>query len=379
MTKKEINEIRKQFTEANCTVSRLCACYVDSGKNKVSQIREAFLSLPEADEARYFQMFKKGMSGTLGKNLLTVEFPLESEKEGGSQEFLMRLRDSKLQDEGLLEKFYDKVIDTYSSEENLLIVLADCNYDIPGKTSDGAAMEDTSEEVYHYLYCCICPVTLAKPGLTYVSGKSNFFADRSCDWVAKAPAHAFLFPAFTDRTTDIHSCLYYAKDTNDEQHYFTDTMFNWTLEIPADKQKEVFLSMVQSALGDNADMEIVKAIHENLHDIMEDHKSDEVPLALGKQDIAAVLENSGATEEQVETFTRAYENTVGTAELVATNLVADKVFEVKTADVVVKVNPERSDLVRTAMVDGRECLVIDVGAGIEVNGLLLRKGLLCRA
>ena len=110
MNKKEINEIRKQFTPNNCTITRMCGCYVDGEKNKKTELKEAFLSLPEEEIFKYFDIFRKTLSGTVGKNLLNMEFPLGSEFTGGTQEFLLKLRDSKLTDEDLLEQFYDKII-----------------------------------------------------------------------------------------------------------------------------------------------------------------------------------------------------------------------------------------------------------------------------
>ena len=69
---------------------------------------KAFLSLPEEEAFKYFDIFKHTLSGTIGKNLINMEFPLDQELNGGTQEFLMRLKDSKLQDDLLLEEFYDK-------------------------------------------------------------------------------------------------------------------------------------------------------------------------------------------------------------------------------------------------------------------------------
>ena len=42
------------------------------------------------------------------------------------------------------------------------------------------------------------------------------------------------------------------------------------------------------------------------------------------------------------------------------------------ADVVIKVNPDRADLVETRIIDGRQCLVIPVDDHIEVNGISVR-------
>ena len=82
MNKKEISEIKKQLTPANCNITRICGCYVDAEKNKKTELKEAFLSLSEEEMFKYFEIFKKTLSGTLGKNLMNMEFPLAEEKEG---------------------------------------------------------------------------------------------------------------------------------------------------------------------------------------------------------------------------------------------------------------------------------------------------------
>ena len=90
MIKKEIAEIKRQFTPANCSISRICGCYVDGEKNKKADFKEAFLSLPEEDMFKYFELLRKNLSGTLGKNLINLEFPLAAEEEGGPHEFLLK-------------------------------------------------------------------------------------------------------------------------------------------------------------------------------------------------------------------------------------------------------------------------------------------------
>ena len=162
MNKKEILEIRKQFTPANCAITRIAGCYVDHEKNKKMESKSAFLSLPEEDAFKYFDIFRKTLSGSVGKNLLNLEFPTKQEMPGGTQEFLMKLRKSKLEDDQLLEEFYDRIIESYDYSENYYIVLIHAMYDIPGRASDGTEMYDASEEVYEYLLCSICPVSLSK-------------------------------------------------------------------------------------------------------------------------------------------------------------------------------------------------------------------------
>lgn len=128
---------------------------------------------------------------------------------GGRQHILMALRASKLEDENLLDTFYDLVIDTYDHAGNYLIVLFHDAYDVMSRTSDNNNL-DESEEVYEYLICAICPVDLSKPGLGFLE-EEHRIGPRVRDWVVGAVDTAFLFPAFNDRSTDIHSTLFYTK------------------------------------------------------------------------------------------------------------------------------------------------------------------------
>lgn len=372
MNKKEILEIRKQFTPENCTISRICGCYVDGEKNKKTELKEAFLSLPEEEAFKYFDIFRHTLSGSLGKNLLNMEFPLEQEQPGGTQEFLLKLRDSKLQDEMLVEEFYDKVIENYFYGENYYIILIHAVYDVPGKASDGLEMFDASDNVYEYLLCSICPVNLTKAGLCY-NTESNAIEDRIRDWVVDAPAKGFLFPVFNERCTDIHQVLYYSKKPEELQPDFIDTVLGCRLPLSAKGQQETFQNLISDTLGEACDYEIIKNIHENLNEMLEVAKDEPAPLELSKGDVKRLFAQSGVPDERLETFEDAYEETAGeAAPLLAANITNTRKFNIQTPDVVIQVNPERTDLVETRVIDGRQCLVIVVDDHIEVNGVNVR-------
>ncbi len=370
MNKKEISEIKKRFTKTKCSITRLCGCYVDAEKNKRLTLKEAFLSLPEEEMFKYIDIFRKTLSGSIGKTLMTMEFPAEQETaEDGTQRFLMQLLESKLNDEELLEQFYDKVIDTYNSPENYFIILAHDAYDIPKITSDGVENFDASEYVYNYLLCSICPVKLTKPGLCY-NAETNQMEDRIRDWLVQPPELGFLFPAFHERNTDIHSLLYYTKNSDELDLAVTENLLGCRMPLPAKSQKEAFNAIVEESLGLECDYEVVKSIHENLNQMVEENKEDPEPLELDKAGMARLLKKSGAGEEQVERFASRFEETVGEEEtLLAANISNTRKFEVRTPDVTVQVNPERTDLVDTRIIDGVPCLVIEINDLVEVNGI----------
>lgn len=369
MNKKEIAEIKKQFTQDKCAITRICGCYVDGEKNKKTEIKEAFLSLPEEEIFKYFSIFRKALSGTVGKNLLNMEFPLATEEAGGTQDFLMQLRASALKDENLLEEFYDKVIENYYTVENYLILLIHAVYDVPGKASDGEEMFDASDEVYDHILCCICPVTLSKPGLAY-DETSNSFRTRVLDRVVDMPEIGFLFPAFNDRSTDIHSLLYYVSKPEELRFDFVEPVLGCELPLSAGDQKETFQTIVEETLGEACDYEIVKNIHDKLNEMIEEKKEEPEPVVLDKAEVKRLLEYSGVAEDKLQNFDEKFEaNADEKAQFVATNVANVRQFEVKTPDVVVKVSPDRTDLVSTRIIDGRKCLVIALESGVLVNGI----------
>ena len=42
MIKQEINELKRLYTPSNCSITRICGCYVDGEKNKKTEFKEAF-------------------------------------------------------------------------------------------------------------------------------------------------------------------------------------------------------------------------------------------------------------------------------------------------------------------------------------------------
>lgn len=373
MIKQEIDELKRLYTPSNCSITRICGCYVDGEKNKKTEFKEAFLSLPEEEIFKYFELLRKTLSGSLGKNLLNLDFPLASEQEGGTQAALLALRDSKLKDDALIEEFYDRVINTYEYVGNYLILLIHDAYDVPGKTTDGLTMDDASDTVFEYIMCCICPVNLSKPGLSY-DNINNEFHNRIRDWVVEMPETGFLFPSFNDRATDIHSTLFYSKNPEEAHSEFVENILGCTMPLSAGTQKEAFQALIEETLGDEVEYEVVKNIHENLTEMIEEHKEIPEPLTLDKHQVKSLFEKSGVKEEKLTDFDKLYDAAAGEDTSLFVNNVANvRTFEVKTPDVVVKVNPERADLVNTLQIDGKRCLVIEINDHVEVNGITIHQ------
>lgn len=370
MTRKELNEIKSQYTLEDCGILRLCGCYVDGERNKITQFNENFLNLPEEEKHKYFDIFKKTLSGTPGKNLVDMKFNVDAYADEGARTFLMNLRDSGLKDDRLLNEFYDRIINNYSYVGNYLILLINQVYDIPAVTTNNIEMDDASDEVYSYILCSICHVNLSKPGLGYDEEDNNFH-DKKQNHMVDVPDVGFLFPAFNKRSADEDMTLFYTKDVSEFEDGLIDCLLDCAVPLPAKQQKETFTSLVNEALGEEADLEIVKNIHENLEQIIEEKKQESpAPVMLDKTEMKDLLEKSGVKEEKLENFEEHFEMAAGEhGKLVASNVSSGKKFEVKTPDVVIKINSDKTDIVSTQVIDGRQCLVIQIDERLEVNGI----------
>lgn len=424
MNKKEVLELKRRFKKEAATFTRVCGCYVDGNHNKVCKFGNTFLNLEEDEFYKYLEIANKALSGTIGNNLLELKFPIEEEEVGGRQHILMALRASKLEDENLLDTFYDLVIDTYDHAGNYLIVLFHDAYDVMTRTKDNNNL-DESEEVYEYLICAICPVDLSKPGLGFLEDEHRI-GPRVRDWVVGAVDTAFLFPAFNDRSTDIHSTLFYTKNTKEPHSEFMANGLGCGIERTATEQKMAFHSIVRNVLGaeDEHTDDVLLDLQQNLSDMIDEyaetHDDDDDVFLLDKEVVTKLLADSDISEEKAAKIEKsvdeafgekppAAENVIDSKALVQNELRVEKmaledqvgtltvqlnekdealaertsqliekqeeidnyIAETKTYDVVLRVKPEKASQIKSQVINGQKCLVIPMGEDehATINGV----------
>lgn len=369
MNKKEVSEIKKLLNKDNTRIDRIAGCYVDGEKQKKAVFEFPFLSIPDEQMHKYSEIFRKTLSGTLGKNLNTLEFDINEELEGSRHPLLMSVLSSELKEPEILEKFYDDIIEGYFYPENYLLLLAHGVYDVPSKTKDNMEQFDASEYVYDFIVCSICPVKLSKPGLCY-DDETKSFIEHLRDWMLDAPSNGFLFPAFNDRNKDIHSILYYSKNADDLHPELTKEILGCEKPVPAKNQKEEFGTVVEEVFGKECSFDTIKEIHETLAQLIEDNKDEPEPLIMKKEDVKNLLEQTGADREKLAVVDERLENEEGPdEEFWVSNIASTRKFEVKTQDLTVSVSADRTDLLETRIIDGRECLIIPLTDDITVNGI----------
>ncbi len=405
MNKREIAEIKRRFKKESCTFTKIAGCYVNSDKAKVTSFRNTFLNLEEDEFYKYLEIANKALSGKPGNNLIELPFPLDAEAEGGAQALLMELRKTRLEDDDVLNRFYDRVIESYDKVENYIILLFHDAYDVPVKTSDNLALDD-SEEVYEYIICAICPVDLSKPGLGYQEDENRIGAVKR-NWVVGATESAFTFPCFTDRSTDLHAVMCYTKDAKMPHTELWEEVLSCKAVYTATQKKTAFNNIVTESLGDPTDDDVIDTVidvQSHINSFVEQQKEvleKDQPVLIEKEDLTPILENSGIEEpianQIVEKCNSFFEEDFPTAEdILDTKVLKDnslrmeknelqeqvvelhhKLREAGITDeegnevsVIVKVPDDKEAEVTATFVDGRRCLVIPLDGNEEttING-----------
>ena len=371
MNEKEFAEIRRRFRAGRCNVNRIRGCCVSTEGYILSEFDQSLAFLTEDETEKVLSIIKKSLSGYIGKNLIDIEFSTKQVLEGEEHKRLMAIRNSSLGDDEAVHKLYEDIISSVKVEGNYIILLATDKYDVPAYSVDGEK-RDESSEVFTYFICCICPLKSSKSLLGFYSS-GNPFRSISSDTVVGAPELAFMFPAFDDRQANIYKSLFYNKNTSEDYSDFIDIIFKSEAEvIPADVQKQTFNVMLEQTAETECTLHVVKAIHNQVNEMIEAHKEnkEEEPLRLDRSKVVELLEGSGMDNDQINAFEDKFKEAFGErAEITPRNIVETRQFNLKTPDVVIKVNPKRTDLVKTRIIDGEKYILISAEEGVEVNGV----------
>lgn len=107
-------------------------------------------------------------------------------------QLLMALKECGLKNDAMLDVFYEEFGQKYRADGSYAIYFFHGSYDVPLKANDKESLWE-SEEVYQFLICAVCPV--------------------SGDYEPGKPECGFLFPAFKDRSSDIHRIDVFAAES----------------------------------------------------------------------------------------------------------------------------------------------------------------------
>lgn len=371
MNEKEIGELRRRIRPEKSSITHVRGCYVNENREIISQFDQSLGMMTQEETEKFLALLRKTLSGTVGKNLVDLTFDTQQVANGEEHKLLMSLRSSELQDEEAVQALFQHCISTLELAGNYLILLAYDTYDVPYRSRDGYRQDDAGSEVFSYVLCSVCPVKPTKPALSY-HVQENEFREMQRDDLVSPPEVGFLFPAFDERSTNLYNALYYTKNAAVSQETFVNAVFGTPTPMPADTQKETFQMVLGEALEEECSFEVVQSLHEQLCGLIQEHKDNREtePLTISKETVRNVLDGCGISQEHAQIFVEQFNLAFGEeTDLSPQNLVDPKRLEVKTPNVVIHVNADRGDLIKTEIINGCKYILIRADEGVEVNGV----------
>ena len=375
LNEKEVAEIRRRFNPQKTNIIGVHGCYVNENREIVAEFNQPLAALTQDETESMLALLKKLLSGGLDRNLIDIEFSNEQVLGGEEHKRLLKLRDSALCDEPELKALFSDIIETVRVEGAYLILAAADNYDVFTYREDGKKDED-STELFKYFLCGVFPVKMTKPQLSFAAF-DNTFKNIVANSVITAPLLGFMFPAFDDRAANIYNALFYTKDSAANNSEIIDRLFKAEPPMPAAEQRETFNSLLNGVTNDENNLEIIKNIQDEIGGMITEHKEsrEREPLAVSRDDICDILRSADMSDEKIETFKAGFDESFGEkARLNPQNLVETKRLEFTGADISIKINPERSELVETRVIDGVKYILIRADEEMEVNGVPINIG-----
>lgn len=195
---------RRMTLKRNC-FSRIAGAYFDEEGCIDGTFNRHFLKLSFKEQEANLLIAKTIPFSETNVNLKYYQFAAENEKAGSIWQLLMGLRECELKNDALLEIFYEIVGEKYISNKAYAIRVFHGSYDIPIKGKDKENQWE-SEEVYKFIVCAFCPLY--------------------DDYEAGVPECGFLFPAFMDRSADIHGiAVFQSNEKNPHNELINNIIF----------------------------------------------------------------------------------------------------------------------------------------------------------
>jgi hypothetical protein len=180
INREDMLELTRRLTSKRTNLVRIAGAYMDDEGYIDGTFNTSFLSLKGSERERCLSIAKEVLFSDTNRELKSYRIPgMES---GSIWQLLYAIRDCALKNDALLLNLYEIIAEQYPKGRAYAIYIYYGVYDVPVKATDKERLED-SEEVYSYIIAAIAPVDKEQ--------------------VPQMPNAGFLYPAFTNRSTDM--------------------------------------------------------------------------------------------------------------------------------------------------------------------------------
>jgi len=369
MNKKDLNELRKNFSSASdlFTLNHIVSAFVDAEKNIKCIKSDAYHNIPSEECDCYMETLRRVLAGTLGKGLLEYEFPNEAYEETGAQHIFYEALGSKLSDESAVNLMLDQIVKNMEYVSTYAILIGHCTYTVFNKTRNDEINPYDSVE-YSFLVAAICPVEVRIDGLIYNEDDNAIEKKTAYDRiVSEVPTDGFLYPTFTG--PDVNHVLYSARKPKEINTSIVENVLGCKFICTANQEKESFHHLLEDVVADELSYTVITDVNEKLKSIAEEYKNDAELPSVDDIQMRDILLDSGVSEEKAEQVQNFYREITREKPLSVCNITENKTVLV-TEGVTVQISKDSTSKVRTQYINGKRYLLIDIDEPqIKVNGM----------
>ncbi|MDO5703308.1 MAG: DUF4317 family protein [Lachnospiraceae bacterium] len=347
MKKSDVRELKKELKKAaqqDGIIDWVYGFYVTPDNEIAWEHVQKFYDYDEDEKFRYLGILLRVVSTGIGRDMIPVDVK-QNEK-------VLAIREAWDKDEAAtienLKPLRDIFVNDYAHTDPYLATLFHVTYDVPGKASDGARLEDLST-VFDTVVFALCPAKLSAPALGFDSGD---VAELSRRWTIGLPQIGFMYPSFDDRgETRNEAAFYLKKDTGKD---VLNTLFDTEEISGASEDREDWIQVLTET---GVSSETASAINDSIIQMEEDY--------ISRDTLRKVVEESGGDGN---VFDEHYGSVIGDREI-AKAAISNSTVEIKTDSANIKAASEQAAFFRTKTIDGIEYILVPVDGVVTVNGV----------
>ncbi|WP_408009208.1 DUF4317 domain-containing protein [Pseudalkalibacillus sp. A8] len=379
MNKKDIAGIRRQLKTDNdfLKISDIFNVYIMKETTDIYHHQSQPFEMLDKDQQELFiNNFKKLLTGQMDEKLFELKFKRDADN--SSQLILHKgLLSSEVEDwkEQMLH-MTEKMIKDHPYEKDVVVTFIRAEYLKPMKRRNDEAEESERDAVYShpFILCSINKTKESKKELVFDYVEKEFKYNIDVDSVIdlNAPMTGFLFPCFSNGTSDVNHVLYASGKANEPDHRFIEEVLNGEHTITAKEDKAVFEEVIKDVMGDQLTPSTLANVYREINHMVEENDEEEEP-RLDYKNMERVLNQSGGEKVDSEKVKTAFQRVTDdeTYELKASSIVPkykSKSIKINTKIANISISPQDLEYVRQVNYKGKRCIMIEVEEDAEIEG-----------
>lgn len=369
MNKNEVSEIRKHFNPNDdfLVLNRVITSVVDAESNVKYSKLQSFTELTEHEIELYFNTLKHVISKKLNKNFTEYQFTTSEYTEGSSQDILFTAMDTKFSD---LDTFVNNIVQNMAYSFPYAIIAAHCTYTLFHKNKSDEE-DKFNEESFKFIVTAICPIGASETGFGFNFMKDEFLSssDKTL-YISKKPSDGFMFPTFSNRTSDINSVMYYAEKYKEPNISIIEAVLGCEFKMSADQEKSAFRDILTDVAEDYISYQSLQFINSEFEILLADSKSDTDPVVLEPSRLKDLLRDMGVPEDKIESVDKVYADYCGAHRLHVSNLISTS-MSIKCDGISIAVKDEDIQVMLQETEAGRRLIINIPDSELSINDFLI--------